>query len=131
MNLDQALAVIDRARKASDSIGIPVSVSVVDAGGNIVAMMRFDGASFITPAIATSKACTAAAGGVSTAALAEALPDSASLVAAAAVATGGKFILAGGGAPVVSASELIGGVGVSGGSGDQDAAIAQAAADLS
>lgn len=127
MNIDQALAIIGHARQRAAQIEATMSFSVVDTGGRVVAVARMDGAPFFTTDIATSKACTAAATGATTAALTTALRDAVSFAVGAAVSTGGQFMLAGGGVPITEEGRLVGGLGASGGSEEQDADVAEAA----
>ncbi|MEV6170924.1 heme-binding protein [Streptomyces sp. NPDC051954] len=60
MKLDAAEEIIDAAVKRARSVGKAVSVAVVDAGGFPVAIRRSDGARPLTPDIARAKAYTAA-----------------------------------------------------------------------
>ena len=128
MKLEIALQVLERGRAAAARIGAPMSLAVADAGGNLVALTRMDGASFLTTEIATSKAWTAAAVRMPTVQLAQAMAGATSFLVSASVATHGRFILSGGGYPITAGGEVIGGVGASGGSTEQDDEVAAAAA---
>jgi uncharacterized protein GlcG (DUF336 family) len=116
MDIDRALAIIARGRAAAEAAGARMTLAVADPAGRLVALARMDGA-----------ACTAASTGLSTADLATAMADATHFAIAAAVATRGEFILAGGGIPIRDGAEVLGGLGVSGGSADQDRAVAESA----
>ncbi|MFJ9541367.1 heme-binding protein [Streptomyces sp. NPDC101225] len=60
LTLDAAEEIIDAAHKCAQAVGKAVSVAVVDAGGFPVAVLRADGARPLTPDIARAKAYTAA-----------------------------------------------------------------------
>ena len=108
-----------------------MSFAVVDGGGHLIALHRMDGASFVSPEIAYSKAFTAAAVRVPTWDMAQVFEGmqagATSFVAAAAQFTGGRFLAAAGGYPIVEDGEVVGAIGTSGGSGEQDIAVAKAA----
>jgi glc operon protein GlcG len=128
MNLDQANEIVARARKAAEEMGVGMSIAVVDASGHLVAFGRMEGTAFMTPEIAIGKAWTAAGAGVPTAVLAPMLAAEPAFLAGAAVATHGRFLAGAGGVPIVVDGEVVGGVGASGGTGEQDAAAAEAGA---
>jgi uncharacterized protein GlcG (DUF336 family) len=128
MTLDQALEVVERGREAASKLGLSVSVAVVDAGGHLVAFGRMDGTAFMTVDISIAKAWTAASAKIPTVLLHGVVGGDVGFVAGAAAATGGRFLPTPGGAPVVIDGEVVGGVGISGGSVEQDAQIAAAAA---
>lgn len=122
--LAQALVdeVLAQARKRS----LRLCVAVVDAGGHLLAFHRMDGLPFHLVSVAQDKAITAASFGASTAALAAALrrQPKGTLEFFAARA---QLVLLAGGEPVSRGGELLGGLGVSGGSEAEDQACAQAA----
>jgi uncharacterized protein GlcG (DUF336 family) len=127
MDIDRALAIIDRARQEAQASGAAMTFAVADTGGRLVALVRMNGAPYFTADIAAAKACTAASTGVPTAALAAAMSDATIFVASAAVATRGEFILAGGGMPIREGEMVVGGLGASGGTGEQDSAVVESA----
>ena len=61
VDLDRALELIAAAREKAEEIGVPMVIAVVDAGGNLVALQRMDGALLVSIDIATNKAYTAVA----------------------------------------------------------------------
>lgn len=115
-------AALDQA--AAD--GILVSVAVVDAGGHLVAFQRMDGAEIAGPVLAPDKAFTAVSHRIGTHELSDLVVPGGDLVGMASAA-GGRYIAFAGGLPLWDGDRVIGGVGVSGGTGQQDLACAQAA----
>ncbi len=127
MDIERALAIIARGRAAAEAAGTRMTLAIADPSGRLVALARMDGAAYFTVDIATAKACTAASTGISTADLAAAMADATHFAIAAAVATRGEFILAGGGIPIREGDAVVGALGVSGGSAEQDRAVAESA----
>ena len=131
MRLDLGLA--DRmTRSACDAASAErclVSAAVVDAGGHLVAFRRMDGAEFAGATIAVDKAYTSAGNRIATLDLTELVSPGGDLTGYFA-ASGGRFIAFGGGVPLWYDGLVVGAVGVSGASGQQDHAFASAAAAL-
>jgi uncharacterized protein GlcG (DUF336 family) len=102
-------------------MGVGQCISVVDAGGHLLAFVRMDGA--FSQSIDTSlmKAMTAASYGIPTGDIA------AGVDLKLAIATQGKRINLPGGLPVIIDGHVIGGIGVGSGSGEQDRQVANAA----
>jgi uncharacterized protein GlcG (DUF336 family) len=128
VDLDRAQEVIAKARAEADRIGVPMTVAVVDAGGHLVAFARMDGVAFLTNEIAIAKAYTAAGARTATSNLEQALAAASHIVIGLATASGGRFLVIGGGAPIRDGDEVVGAVGASGGSAEQDQQVADAAA---
>jgi uncharacterized protein GlcG (DUF336 family) len=125
ISLQQAQTVVEAAVAKADEIGVPMNVAVVDAGNNLTAFVRQDGAWLGSIDIAQSKAYTARAFDMSTADLgAEAQPGK-SLYGIEA-SNDGNLIVFGGGIPLTDGDEVVGAIGVSGGSVDQDVEVAEA-----
>jgi uncharacterized protein GlcG (DUF336 family) len=104
-----AAAVAEAARR-----GLPVTAAVVDAGGNLVAFARMDGAEIAGVVLAPDKAYTAVANSAPTHELAMAAAPGGPLFGLHAAAHG-RFVVFGGGLPLRdSAGRILGGVGVSG-----------------
>lgn len=120
-----ATAAIGAATSRASELGVTVSVAVVDAGGNLVAFMRMDGAEIAGPALAVDKAYTAVANRISTAELAEQAAPGGPLFGLHGCANG-RFVIFGGGVPVRADGAVVGAVGVSGAAVDQDACCAEA-----
>jgi uncharacterized protein GlcG (DUF336 family) len=117
------------ARAQAATIGALVSVAVVDAGGHLIAFERMDGAEIAGPTLARDKAYTAVAHRSPTDALTP-LTAPGGALAGMNTADGGRYVCFGGGLPFWSAGLVVGAVGVSGGSTEQDVACAGAAAVL-
>ena len=119
----------EAARRSAVASGALVSVAIVDAGGHLVVFERMDGAEIAGPVLARDKAFTAVAHRVATQELTDLVLPGADL-AGMNSADGGRYIAFGGGLPLWDADRVIGGVGVSGGSSEQDVAAATAALEV-
>jgi uncharacterized protein GlcG (DUF336 family) len=125
ITLTQARAVVDAAAAKADEIGVPMNIAVVDAGNNLTAFVRQDGAWLGSIDIAQNKAYTARAFDMTSADLgAEAQPGK-SLYGIEA-SNDGNLIVFGGGIPLTDGDEVVGAIGVSGGTVDQDVEVAEA-----
>ena len=114
------LAACDKARE----LGAAVNACVVDAGGHQIAFLRGDGAFLQSGRIARDKAATAAGFGAPTGALYEALAGEPAVLAGISAQPG--VALFQGGLPIQAEGEVIGGIGVSGASAEQDEICARA-----
>ena len=128
LKLAQASAIIDAAlaegRKRSLA---PLAVAVLDAGGHLVAFNREDEAGFLRFAIAYGKAWGALGMGFGTRELTERAAKSPTFVAALSAVSQGRIVPSPGGVLVVGAQkEVVGAVGISGDTGDNDEACAVA-----
>jgi uncharacterized protein GlcG (DUF336 family) len=126
--LIDVLAASDAVRASvahAAALGILINVAVVDAGGNLVAFLRMPGAFLHSIDIAIDKAYTAASFGLPTSQWHAALQQHSAAVREGIVRRP-RFVGFGGGLPINEAGHRIGGIGVSGGSEDQDEACAQA-----
>ena len=119
----------EAARRSAVASGALMSVAVVDAGGHLVLFERMDGAEIAGPVLARDKAFTAVAHRVATHELTDLVLPGADL-AGMNSADGGRYIAFGGGLPLWDADRVIGGVGVSGGSSEQDVAAATSAVEV-
>ncbi|OZI62715.1 GlcG/HbpS family heme-binding protein [Bordetella genomosp. 11] len=137
LELEEARAMIAAAIAKSREIGVLETVCIADDGGYPIAMERMDGARITGPQIAWNKAFTAAGHKRSTH-LFNTPPNGPALPGNEAFGIqwsfDGKFAVFVGGFPIVVNDEVIGGVGLSGGNGEQDTAAGlaalQALADL-
>jgi len=129
ITLDLAQQLCQAACTRAAGLGALVSVAVVDAGGHLVAFARMDGAEIAGPVLAPDKAYTAVAHRIATADLTALVAPGGPLQGMHAAA-GGRFVCFGGGLPLWSAGRVVGGIGVSGGTVDEDVACATAAATL-
>jgi len=124
--LDLALELISAAREKATEIGVPMVIAVVDAGGNLIAQQRMDEALLVSIDIAINKAYTAAAVKLPTHELA-AVSQSGQPLFGIHNADGGRIVIFGGGFPIKKNNEIVGGIGVSGGSVEEDILCATAA----
>lgn len=122
---ERAWSALAAATEQARALGVAVSVAVVDGGGNLVAFLRMDGAEIAGPTLAVDKAYTAVANRIETAELAVQAAPGGPLFGLHANASG-RFVIFGGGVPVWMDGEVVGGVGVSGATVEQDAACARA-----
>ena len=128
VDLDMALGLIAAAKEKAGELGVPMVIAVVDTGGNLVALQRMDGALLVSIDIATNKAYTAAAVKLPTQELAGVSQPGQPLFGIH-NADGGRIIIFGGGIPLKRKDEIIGGIGVSGGSVEEDVLCATAAVE--
>lgn len=128
IRLEQANQIIDAAFEHGRTLGLkPLSVTVLDAGGHLVAFQRQDGASLLRPQIATAKASGALAMGVSSRKIADMAAERPSFVASlGAIAPHGVVPAAGGVIVVGPDGAPIGAVGITGDLSDNDEACALA-----
>ena len=127
ITLAKAQHIIDAGIKEAERIKQPMNIAVVDAGGNLVAHVRMDKAWIGSVDIAINKAFTARAFDISTKELGEKSQPGEDFFGIQ-VADGGRVMTFAGGIPLKQGGEVIGAVGVSGGSGKQDQQVAEAAA---
>jgi uncharacterized protein GlcG (DUF336 family) len=127
VTLDAARRVIAAAEKKAKEIGQPMNIAVADEGGNLVAHVRMDGAWLGSVNIAINKAWTARAFDISTKDLGE-NSQSGDQFFGIHASNGGKVMIFAGGIPLKKGGKVVGAIGVSGGAGDQDHAVAAAGA---
>ena len=121
-----AKGIADRAEAESIKDNVPVAVTVIDTHGNVVLTHRMTGAPAFSLELAERKAYTSALIGMRTADLVPLVQPGAELYPLLAV-SGGRYSAMGGGVPLTNEGEVIAGVGVSGGTTEQDIAIVEAA----
>jgi uncharacterized protein GlcG (DUF336 family) len=124
--LAKAKAVATRVEDEATKAKIPVAICIIDIHGNLVLQHRMNGAPVFSLEISERKAYTSALVGVRTADLLALVQPGQPLYALPTVA-GGRFCPMGGGVPLTEDGQLFGGVGVSGGTAEQDVAIVEAA----
>lgn len=127
VTLEQAREVIRSGEKKAAEIGVPMNIAVVDAGANLVAFERMEGAWIGSIDIAMNKAFTSRAFDIETKALAE-NSQSGDQFFGIHVSNHGRIMIFAGGVPLKRNGQVVGAVGVSGGLGHQDHAVAEAAA---
>ncbi len=127
ITLEEARRVIDAAAKKAEEIGQPMDIAVVDAGGNLKAHVRMDGAHIGSITIAINKAYTAIAFQGETGGLQELTrPDGP--IYGLSDAHGGRLVVFPGGIPLVRDGSIMGAIGVSTGTIEQDQEVAEAGA---
>lgn len=130
LELEEARLMVRAAIAKSEAIGVLESICIVDDGGYPIALERMDGARITGPQIAWNKAFTAAGHKRSTH-LFNTPPNGPALPGNEAFGIqwsfDGKFAVFVGGFPIVVNDEVIGGVGLSGGNGEQDTQAGMAA----
>lgn len=127
LTLAGAQRVLEAALAHARTIGVAVCVAVTDRSGVLLAFARMDGAPQMSATIAQDKAYTVAAfAGLPTHQWYDMIKDDPPVLAG--IVKTDRLIVFGGGVPVTTGGVLAGAVGVSGGSSDQDRAIAEAGA---
>ncbi|MGH9396600.1 MAG: GlcG/HbpS family heme-binding protein [Terriglobia bacterium] len=127
VTLSDARRVIAAAEKKAAEIGQPMNVAIADAGGNLVAHVRMDGAWLGSVDISINKAYTARAFDIATKDLAKHSQSGGQFFGIHA-SNGGRIMIFAGGIPLKRDGKVVGAIGVSGGSGEQDQAVAEAGA---
>ena len=124
--LTKAKALAERVEVEATKAKVPVAVCIVDVHGNLVLQHRMNGAPLFSLEISERKAYTAALVRVRTADLLALVQPGQSLYALPTVG-GGRFCPMGGGVPLSDDGQVYAGVGVSGGTAEEDVAIVEAA----
>jgi uncharacterized protein GlcG (DUF336 family) len=127
VTLADAKRVIAAAEKKAAEIGQPMNIAVVDAGGNLVAHVRMDNAWIGSVDISINKAWTSRAFDISTKDLAG-HSQSGDQFFGIHASNHGRVMIFAGGIPLKRGDQVVGAIGVSGGSGSQDHAVAEAGA---
>ncbi len=127
VRLEDARRIIAAAEKKAAEIGQPMNIAVADAGGNLVAHVRMDGAWLGSVDISIKKAWTSRAFDITTKDLAQHSQSGGQFFGIHA-SNDGKVMIFAGGIPLKSGGKVVGAIGVSGGAGDQDHAVAEAGA---
>jgi uncharacterized protein GlcG (DUF336 family) len=127
VKLEDARRVINAAEEKAGEIGQPMNIAVADEGGNIVAHVRMDDAWIGSIDIAMKKAYTSRAFDMETKELAR-HSQSGDEAFGIHVSNDGKIMIFAGGIPLKRNGKVVGAIGVSGGSSNQDHAVAAAGA---
>ena len=126
LTLDDAKRMLQAGEAAATTLGIAYNIAVVDAGGNLVAFARQDGALIGSIDLAIGKAVTARIFDKPTSLLAELAQPGAPLFGIQET-NPGRVVIFGGGLPVRLGDSIVGAVGASAGTVEQDIAVAEAA----
>jgi uncharacterized protein GlcG (DUF336 family) len=129
ITLERALALIAAGEEEARREGLSLAFAVVDDGGHLVALHRMDGAPWIAPEVALGKAWTAAAYRVPSAAQGEKMKELHAFSASISAATGGRYTPQIGGLPITENDVVIGAIGASCGTGQQDEDVVRSALD--
>jgi uncharacterized protein GlcG (DUF336 family) len=127
ISLQDARRVIAGAEAKAQEIGQPMDIAVVDDGGNLRAHVRMDGALIGSIAISINKAYTAIAFQTQTKNLVD-LTQSGQPLFGLNDSAGGRIVIFPGGIPLVRDGRVVGAVGVSSGTVEQDQEVAEAGA---
>ena len=127
LRLEDARRMIAAAEKKADEIGQPMNIAVADAGGNLVAHVRMDNAWIGSVDISIKKAWTSRAFDITTKDLAD-NSQSGDQFFGIHASNDGKVMIFAGGIPLKKDGKVVGAIGVSGGSGEQDHTVAEAGA---
>ena len=127
VSLEDARRVMAAGEDCAREMGQPQNIAVVDAGGNLVSHIRMDGAWIGSVDVAINKAFTARAFDLPTADLAADSQPGGQFYGIQ-ESNKGRIMIFAGGIPLKRRGKVVGAVGVSGGDGDQDTAVAEAAA---
>jgi uncharacterized protein GlcG (DUF336 family) len=126
LDLADAKRIITAGERKAIEMNIPYNIAVIDAGGGLVAHVRMDGAWLGSVDIAINKAWTARAFDASTEDLAR-ITQSGQQGFGLNTTNNSRVVIFGGGIPIKVDGAVIGAVGASGGSVEQDVAVAHAA----
>lgn len=125
LSLADAQILIAGAKAESKRIGVPMCIAVTDESGHLIAFERMDGAKVLSVQLSQDKAFTAAISRRATHEYNErAVPGS--LTFGINTVLGGRFSTVGGGYPVEAKGQVVGGIGCSSGTAEQDMACARA-----
>ena len=127
VTLSEARTIIAAATKKAEEIGQPMNIAVVCSGGHLLAFERMPNAWIGSVDIAQKKAWTSRAFDIETGKLGT-LSQSGDQFFGIHASNGGKVMIFAGGVPLLREGKVIGAIGVSGGLGEQDQAVAEAGA---
>lgn len=125
ITLNEARNVITAAEKKATEVGQPMNIAIVDDGGNLISHIRMDGAWIGSINISINKAFTSRAFDITTKDLAKHSQPGGQFFGIH-VSNDGRIMIFAGGIPLKRNDKVVGAVGVSGGSGEQDQAVAEA-----
>ena len=121
LTLNEAMSLCTAARDTAIEQGVPpMSFAVMDAGGHLLAFARMDGAPWVSADVALGKAWTSAAYGVPSSAQKEKMTPMPNFATAIIAMTQGRFTPQNGAVPIYQGDALLGALGASGGTGEQD-----------
>lgn len=125
ITLEEAKGIVSAAEHKAQEMGLPMNIAVMDAGRNLVAFHRMDGAWVASIDIAIDKAFTSAGRGLTTRKIGEMAQPGEPLFGIN-TTNGGRIVIFAGGIPLTRDGEVVGAIGVSGGTVDEDHEVAEA-----
>ena len=125
ITLEQAKEIVSAAENKAQQMGLPMNIAVMDAGRNLLAFHRMDGAWVASIDIAIDKAFTSAGRGLTTRKIGE-LAQPGQPLFGVNTTNGGRIVIFAGGIPLMRDGEVVGAIGVSGGAVDEDHEVAEA-----
>jgi uncharacterized protein GlcG (DUF336 family) len=126
LSIDDAKILMEGAVASSRDIKVPMCIAVADESGNLIQFERMDGGKISSISIAIDKAFTAAAARRGTHIYNQlCVPGQPTF--GIHVTNGGRFSVIGGGLPVTVNGDVVGGIGISSGTAEQDLVVAEAA----
>lgn len=128
LSIEDATVLIEGARAKATDMGVPMCIAIVDESGNLIAFERMNGGKITSVTIAQDKAFTAAAAKKATHDY-NAVNTPGSLAFGIHTEVGGRISSVGGGLPVTVDGDVVGGIGISSGTPQQDMDVAQAGID--
>lgn len=128
LTIDDCRLIMEAAEQKSKEIGVDMDIAITDDGGNLLMFHRMDGARVTSIDVAISKSFTASAARKSTRAYGE-VAGAGKPVFGIHTSNQGRFMIFAGGLPIFVDEEIVGGVGCSSGTPDQDEIVAQAGVD--
>ncbi len=128
LSIDDAQRLIDGARDKANEMGVPMCIAIVDESGNLIAFERMDGGKTSSVIVAQDKAYTAAAARKATHEYNK-VAQPGSLAFGIHTEVGGRLSIVGGGLPVIVEGQVVGGIGLSSGTPQQDMECGQAGID--
>ncbi|HLF85594.1 MAG TPA: heme-binding protein [Nitrospiria bacterium] len=120
---EDIVKILDAAQKKAKEIGVGMSISVVDEGGNLLGFIRMDGAFLHSIHTSYSKAYTAASIRRPTGSFPPPVSEEISSI------TNGRFTNLKGGMPIMIDGKVVGAVGAGSGTGEQDEMVSRAGAE--
>lgn len=123
LTLDMAKKLLEESEKTAKKINVPVVIAIVDEGGNLVAQHRMDNSLLVSISLALSKAYTSIALKMTTEKLSTLTLPGTPLYGLE-NSVDNRLCSIGGGIPIIMNGDLIGAIGVSGGTVEEDILIA-------
>ena len=128
LDLETARRVVERGRRKAEEMGLKVSVAVVNEHGELIALERMDGAIPVSPQIAWGKAAASALFRRATGEFEQRIQVNPAFWSGISSMAGGRLLFGRGAVPLRKGGEVVGAVGVSGATSEEDEEIAKEAA---